>query len=226
MCYNYIMLQNNKLVHLHDKYHKFISDIFSPLVSKIPRKIYNYNVFTANNITYFRCIMGVMINVLLKYNYNYSCFYLIFLHDFLDHLDGIVARVQFKNGTNKDDDKDYGAFIDAQCDKVVFTGISLALILFRKINKPTLIILIGTIILEVSIFIIRVKNYYFNKNNNNINKKKLNAVGEGKLKQKCETLGLCFLSINYYKTGSVFLLFAIKYGIKSLIYKLTKNSEK
>jgi phosphatidylglycerophosphate synthase len=218
------MFQNNRLVHLHDKYHKFISDIFSPLVSKIPRKIYNFNVFTANNITYFRCVMGLMINVLLKYNYNYSCFYLIFLHDFLDHLDGIVARVQTKNGVNKNDDKDYGAFIDAQCDKVVFTSISFALILFRKINKPTLIILIATIILEVSIFIIRIQNYYFNKNNKN--KKKLNAVSEGKLKQKCETLGLCFLSINYYKTGSVFLLFAIKYGIKSLIYKLTKNLEK
>lgn len=219
-----IFLKNNVLINLHDKYHKFISDIFSPLVSKIPRKIYNFNVFTANNITYFRCVMGLMINVLLKYNYNYSCFYFIFLHDFLDHLDGIVARVQTKNGVNKNDDKDYGAFIDAQCDKVVFTSISFALILFRKINKPTLIILIATIILEVSIFIIRIQNYYFNKNNKN--KKKLNAVSEGKLKQKCETLGLCFLSINYYKTGSVFLLFAIKYGIKSLIYKLTKNLEK
>ena len=162
-----IFLKNNVLINLHDKYHKFISDIFSPLVSKIPRKIYNFNVFTANNITYFRCVMGLMINVLLKYNYNYSCFYFIFLHDFLDHLDGIVARVQTKNGVNKNDDKDYGAFIDAQCDKVVFTSISFALILFRKINKPTLIILIATIILEVSIFIIRIQNYYFNKNNKN-----------------------------------------------------------
>ena len=213
------MLGSKILVDLHDYYHKMINDIFAPIVKIIPRKIFNYNFFTANNITYFRCVMGLFINILIYYKINYVSFYLIFFHDFLDHLDGIVARIQTEMGTNLEDDKDYGAFIDAQCDKIVFTSISTSLILFKKMNIITLAILTATIFLETTIFIIRVKNFYNKKNN--INKvKKLKAISEGKLKQKCETLGLCFLCINYHKTGSGLLLFAIHYGIKSLIHKL------
>lgn len=218
---NKLFLQKDLLLTLHDYYHNSIRKIFSPIVSLIPRKIVGVTLFTANNVTYFRGIMGLLITILIKKNYNLFSFALIFFHDFLDHLDGIVAIVQKKKGFN--DDSDYGAFIDAQCDKVVFTSIATSIILFRNINKYTLLILLATIFLEITIFVIRIRNYYFNKNNNS-NKKKLNAVSEGKLKQKCETLGLCFMSINYFKTGSVFLLIAINYGIRSLIYKLKKNN--
>lgn len=43
---------------------------------------------------------------------------LVVLHDFLDHLDGIVAKVHLKSYPNVDDPL-LGGFLDAFCDKIV-----------------------------------------------------------------------------------------------------------
>jgi len=45
---------------------------------------------------------------------------LIVLHDFLDHVDGIVAKAQREAGTAEGDDPVFGGFIDAFIDKVFF----------------------------------------------------------------------------------------------------------
>lgn len=42
----------------------------------------------------------------------------VILHDFLDHLDGIVAKVHREAYPNKDDPL-LGGFLDAFCDKIV-----------------------------------------------------------------------------------------------------------
>ena len=43
---------------------------------------------------------------------------LVALHDFLDHLDGIVAKAQREMYGERVDDPLLGAFLDAFCDKV------------------------------------------------------------------------------------------------------------
>ena len=43
---------------------------------------------------------------------------MVVIHDFLDHLDGIVAKVQRKTYPNCDDPL-LGGFLDAFCDKIV-----------------------------------------------------------------------------------------------------------
>ena len=44
--------------------------------------------------------------------------WLVVFHDFLDHLDGIVAKVHRQTYLNKDDPL-LGGFLDAFCDKIV-----------------------------------------------------------------------------------------------------------
>jgi phosphatidylglycerophosphate synthase len=47
-----------------------------------------------------------------------TAFWCIIFHDFLDHLDGIVAKVQRVTYPNHDDPL-LGGFLDAFCDKIV-----------------------------------------------------------------------------------------------------------
>ena len=46
--------------------------------------------------------------------------FLVLWHDFLDHLDGVVAKQQARDGRSTGDDGAFGAFLDAQMDKLVF----------------------------------------------------------------------------------------------------------
>ena len=53
-----------------------------------------------------------------RYDYNWMAFWCVVFHDFLDHLDGIVAKVQRVTYPNHDDPI-LGGFLDAFCDKIV-----------------------------------------------------------------------------------------------------------
>ena len=58
-----------------------------------------------------------MMNALYdRYDYYTTAFLLVLFHDFLDHLDGIVAKVQ-KTIYGPIDDPILGGFMDAFCDK-------------------------------------------------------------------------------------------------------------
>lgn len=50
-------------------------------------------------------------------SWNGTACLLVIVNDFLDHVDGIVAKVQ-KEQYGQIDDPLYGAFVDAFCDKV------------------------------------------------------------------------------------------------------------
>ena len=52
-----------------------------------------------------------------RYNWNVTACALVVFHDFLDHLDGIVAKVQRKV-YGPVDDPVLGGYLDAVCDKV------------------------------------------------------------------------------------------------------------
>ena len=49
----------------------------------------------------------------MKYGYPRSACFLILWHDFLDHLDGVVAKQQARDGRSKGDDGAYGASLSA-----------------------------------------------------------------------------------------------------------------
>jgi phosphatidylglycerophosphate synthase len=53
-----------------------------------------------------------------RYDYNFFALCCVAFHDFLDHLDGIVAKVQRVTYPNHDDPL-LGGFLDAFCDKIV-----------------------------------------------------------------------------------------------------------
>ena len=60
---------------------------------------------------------GSKYNLVFRYEYTTTAFVLVLFHDFLDHLDGIVAKVH-KTFYGDVDDPVLGSFMDAFCDKV------------------------------------------------------------------------------------------------------------
>ncbi len=98
--------------------------VLSPICRQVPRYIYvgqnntRIPIFTANIITLARTFLVVPIAWSLKTDYNMTAFWCIIFHDFLDHLDGIVAKVQRVTYPNHDDPL-LGGFLDAFCDKIV-----------------------------------------------------------------------------------------------------------
>lgn len=106
-----------------------------------------YTVFTANIVSYSRTLLVIPIAVCLKYEhiaffslnilpllgsfsleinflnlhtryqYHTTAFLLVILHDFLDHVDGIVAKAH-RQMFGLVDDPLLGGFMDAFCDKV------------------------------------------------------------------------------------------------------------
>lgn len=105
-----------------------------------------YTIFTANIVSYTRTILVIPIAVCLKYvrlantpslifiamynlewclnccyvryQYHTTAFLLVALHDFLDHVDGIVAKAH-RQMFGQVDDPLLGGFMDAFCDKVL-----------------------------------------------------------------------------------------------------------
>lgn len=71
---------------------------------------------------FFVCIVTACVFVLpsavdCRYDWNITACSLVVFHDFLDHLDGIVAKTQRKV-YGPVDDPVLGGYLDAVCDKV------------------------------------------------------------------------------------------------------------
>lgn len=103
---------------------------------------------------------------LFRYDYPFIACLLVLFHDFLDHVDGIVAKVQ-KRLYGSIDDPVLGGFLDAFCDKIV-NVFSLWTILQETHFHQTsfgvslaFILLCYTIIaLEIAIGVVRVQDYF------------------------------------------------------------------
>eukprot|EP00392_Amoebophrya_sp_AT5.2_P012666 g12773.t1 len=142
-------------------------------------------------------------------------------HDFLDHVDGVVAKVQREDGRAKNDDGRWGGFVDAQCDKIVFcTSLWTLLMLnegggwiiltnnpfhhsgasFGFLNVCLNLSCFVLILLELAIAWVRTRDYFQAVYDTSSSKQgALRAVSEGKLKQKMESCGvavLCLVSPN------------------------------
>ena len=56
----------------------------------------------------------------MKYSFVGMAVVLVLVHDFLDHLDGVAAKQNARDGRSKGENGVYVLFLDAQADKVVF----------------------------------------------------------------------------------------------------------
>jgi cytidyltransferase-like protein len=144
---------------------------------------------------------------LLFYRCNYpilACLLVLF-HDFLDHVDGIVAKVQKRIYGEKIDDPLLGGFMDAFCDKIVNIFCLWTIVQETHFQQTSVFISVGfvalcyTIIaLETAIGVVRVQDYFhaaLNKNKTS-SEGSTSAAMEGKLKEKLESMGLAFLCIS------------------------------
>ncbi|CAF1157633.1 unnamed protein product [Adineta ricciae] len=181
----------------------------SPYMARIPRFVQiadrTITIFNANIVTYSRTLLIIPIAWCLKYNYPVCASILVLFHDFLDHVDGIVAKVQKRIYGDNIDDPLLGGFMDAFCDKIV-NVFCLWTILQETYFEETssllsisFVLLCYTIIgLETAIGVVRVQDYFYAT----LKKNKISSQGstaaamEGKLKEKLESTGLAFLCLS------------------------------
>jgi len=230
------------LVRLYDEYvYTPMQKLLTPVVLLVPRDITinhtTVTIFTANIVTYSRTLLVIPIAYCLKFNYFVSAAVLVAFHDFLDHLDGIVAKAQKKVGYN--DDPLFGAFLDAFCDKIVITT-SLWTILFatnyETMDILSLLIYLFTILTliayEIAIGSTRVGDYFYARYVEK-DSRALNASMEGKLKEKLESMGVAFLCVAIRDTspfynwwgisGIICIALSIRMAHTSLSQKLEKR---
>ncbi|KAL4235229.1 hypothetical protein ACF0H5_006867 [Mactra antiquata] len=235
------------LIDLYDVYcYSPLQTFLSPLVAKVPRTIQlrdrTLTIFNANIVSWTRTILVIPIAWCLKYDFTTTAFLCVILHDFLDHLDGIVAKVQ-KSIYGQLDDPILGGFMDAFCDKIV-NCVSLWTILFltdfTHMSSKQIWIYTGScaviIAYEFILGVVRVQDYfqayYSRKYERQSKETKVNvsAVMEGKLKEKLESLGIGFLCLAQSSlvpmssvsgiVGVACLLLSIRLAHASLMHKL------
>ncbi len=87
-------------------------------------------------------------------------------HDFLDHLDGIVAKIQRQTYPNHDDPI-LGGFLDAFCDKIVSVISILTIIQIVSFDKSSglevaafILLSYAVVAYETLIGIIRVQDFF------------------------------------------------------------------
>ncbi|CAF2046281.1 unnamed protein product [Rotaria magnacalcarata] len=215
----------------------------SPCMARIPRFIrigdQCITVFNANIVTYSRTLLIMPIAWCLKYNYPVLACLLVILHDFLDHVDGIVAKVQKRLYGENIDDPVLGGFMDAFCDKIVNIFCLWTILQETHFAQTSTLVSIGFIVLcytiiglETAIGVVRVQDYFYAA----LNKNKVSCQGstsaamEGKLKEKLESMGLAFLCLstghlspfNHWSgmTGVICFSLTIRLAYASLMKKL------
>ena len=227
------------LVYAHDAYYDAVMKLCTPFCAAMPRDVSirgkRITVFTANIVTYARGLLAIPIVLGMKYDYLWTASFLVMFHDFLDHLDGVVAKQQARDGRSKGDDGAFGAFLDAQMDKFVFCLCLWSFLLLTNYSSGspalhTVVVLTSAVLfaLELSIAVVRTADYFEAKYAAK-GRPALRAVSEGKLKQKFESVGIALyclalpnpaLSINWMVTGTVCLWFAVYFSLQSLAHKL------
>ena len=155
----------------------------------------------------------------------------------------MVAKQQARDGRSKGDDGAYGAFVDAQMDKLVFCLCLWSFLLLAEwpssnvAGNATIIctsaLLFG---LEFTIACVRTGDYFRVKLTPQNDPKggkspALRAMSEGKLKQKFESIGISLYALclpdptssaafSVVFTGTICLWFAVFFSYQSLLHKL------
>ncbi|XP_076449279.1 uncharacterized protein LOC143285749 isoform X2 [Babylonia areolata] len=242
------------LVEGYDKYiYNPLQAWLSPLVQRVPREVkvgeVKVTVFTANIVSWARTVLVIPIACCLKYHLNWGGCLLVLLHDFLDHLDGIVAKVQRRTYGNVDDPL-LGGFMDAFCDKIVNVLALWSVLMVTDFGHMTwghLLLYLTPICLiigfEFTLGVVRVQDYFHSfymrelKRREEVgNGQATAAVMEGKLKEKLESMGIAFLCVAQASpvlmnsvsgiSGVVCLVLSIRLAHASLSRKLAARKER
>jgi phosphatidylglycerophosphate synthase len=93
---------------------------------------------------------------------------LVLFHDFLDHVDGIVAKVQKRLYGENIDDPLLGGFMDAFCDKIVNVFSLWTLLQETDFQQTSFLLTIAFVLLcytiiglETAIGVVRVQDYFY-----------------------------------------------------------------
>ncbi|KAK3725567.1 hypothetical protein RRG08_042986 [Elysia crispata] len=236
------------LVRWYDEYmYSPLQTALWPVVAALPRSLTvdgrTFDVFTANIVSWARTLLVIPIALYLKYQLYWWGFACVIFHDFLDHLDGIVAKVQ-RQKYGQVDDPIVGGFMDAFCDKIVnvFSLWSVLMVTdFSQMSAAQICLYIGAcsiiIAYEFALGIVRVQDFFrayyyreFKKTDEMSTKTSTAAVMEGKLKEKLESMGiaaLCVAQSNIVPLESVSgilgvscLLLSVRLAHSSLMSKL------
>lgn len=99
---------------------------------------------------------------------------LVLFHDFLDHVDGIVAKVHKRVYGDGIDDPLLGGFMDAFCDKIVNVFSLWTILQETNFEQTSLVVSLAFVLLcytiiglETAIGVVRVQDYFqaaLNKN--------------------------------------------------------------
>lgn len=230
------------LVSAHDCYYEAVMKTWTPFCAAMPRHVtvrgHTVTIFSANAVTYARGLLAIPIAMAMRSGWLGTAAFLVMYHDFLDHLDGVVAKQHARDGRSKGDDGMWGAFLDAQMDKLVFCLClwSFALSVdYAAAPRLLAIVVVATCAtlfgLEFAIGAVRTKDYFTAKLAPAAGKKRvaLRAVSEGKLKQKFESTGIAVyclalpdLGTNLRMTvcGTACLWLAAYFSVQSLKHKL------
>ena len=230
------------LVAAHDCYYEAVMKTWTPFCAAMPRTVTvggcRLTVFSANAVTYARGLLAIPIAVAMRGGWLRTAAFLVMYHDFLDHLDGVVAKQHARDGRSKGDDSMWGAFLDAQMDKLVFCLClwSFALSVDYAAAPPALAaVVVATcallFALEFAIGAVRTKDYFTAKLAPAAGKKRvaLRAVSEGKLKQKFESTGIAVYclalpdlgtNLRMAAGGTACLWLAAYFSVQSLKHKL------
>ncbi|CAF0772270.1 unnamed protein product [Rotaria sordida] len=181
----------------------------SPYMARIPRFIRigdkTVTVFNANIVTYSRTLLIIPIAWCIKYNYPILACLLVLFHDFLDHVDGIVAKVHKRLYGENIDDPLLGGFMDAFCDKIVNVFCLWTVVQETNFEQTSIFISIGFVLLcytiiglETAIGVVRVQDYFYASlhKHKTSGQNSTSAAMEGKLKEKLESMGLAFLCLS------------------------------
>lgn len=240
------------LIDLYDAYcYSPLQTTLSPLVAKVPREVdikgVKVTVFTANIVSWSRTILIIPIAWCLKYDYPVLAFLCVILHDFLDHLDGIVAKTQ-KAIFGQLDDPLLGGFMDAFCDKIVNCVCLWTILVVTDFSNMTVLqiwLYVGACAVIISyefvLGVVRVQDYfqayYARKYAKESEQPTTNvaSVMEGKLKEKLESMGIGFLCLSHGTRvpilsisgiiGITCLLLSIRLAHASLEHKLKPRRE-
>lgn len=204
---------------------------------------------TANFITYGRTWLIIPCLILLAKGYNAIAFSIVVFVDFCDFLDGVVARYWVDNKhiakttmtkayviqswMTSHQNKIYGGFIDAVCDKVFVVPCWIYLI--SKVEDSSngtwkmmqYIALWCLILAETSSGAIRFRAFYTApavsspKSSNDFSSSAVKADHVGKAKQTFEMLGTAFFIIPYLRfIGFMLLVPAIPLAYESVRRKI------
>ncbi|EDQ89332.1 uncharacterized protein MONBRDRAFT_25391 [Monosiga brevicollis MX1] len=221
-------------------HHRFVYDPLNRLMSSLANSRFFPRCLSPNAITFAAGACLIPCIHLLQSpapTYLAAAGGLALLHDMLDRLDGAVARADHNKGRAGGDDGKFGAFLDAQVDKLFHIGMLTALLMSPLSSA------LGTfwrraayikIAVQATLAIVRFQDYF-----STAPKRAIQARGEGKL-ATCAANMAAVLSlwtfalhgVGYPQAAqagmvvtSVLITIAVDMALRSLSNKLNARAE-